>query len=147
MGSVVWDAPGLTPPPVPKTALLVWVSTASKALTGCELPGGCSFGVGWSPGIVSLKPGKVQNVLQHGSGKPGGPSSSPVVWERWGAGGTECSGGRCSQVCRTQSLPDLALGFAVVGRPGGPEFQSHKIPANSISALGKNPLPSRTRGL
>lgn len=88
--------------------------------------------MGWSPGTVSLKPGKVHNVLQRRDGKPGGPRLSRLVWERWGAGGTECSSGQCSLVCKTQSLPDFVLGSGSAGRPGAPEF---KIPANSISVL------------
>lgn len=54
--------------------------------------------------------------------------------------GVSAPGRRCSQECRTQSLPDFMLGLAGAGRLGDPELQSHKIPANSIS------LPSWTRG-
>lgn len=85
------------------------------------------------------KKNKVRNVLQRGRGKFGGLSSSPLVWERWGTDGSECP---------WPSLqPDFVLGLAGTGRLGDDtELQSQKIPTNSISALGKNPLPSWTRG-
>lgn len=48
MGSVVWNAPGLTPPPVTKTALLDWVSwplsTPSKALKDVNDPEDAQLG-------------------------------------------------------------------------------------------------------
>lgn len=41
-----------------------------------------------------------------------------------------------------KTYPRSVLGLVGVGRPGDLELQSHKLPPNSISALGKNPLAS-----